>query len=280
MSIQESSNFDSEIYELKTTDKAVGGADGISNLQAKQLANRTQWLKQKLEELQGQSLQSLAIDEHGHLIVTLADESVEDLGLVIGPTGEGMPVGGLVGQLPVKKSLADFDFEWQDKPANGAPGLSIASATINETGHLIITLSDASTIDAGEVAGVPDAPSDGKQYARKDAAWDEVAVFEKLKIKQLEVSTYTLVAADANTAIHCNQNLASMVITVPSGVFSAGDQVTIIREDDVASVTLNFSDYELKVNGDLTEVSLPGAFSAVTLICKGGNYFTLIGDYE
>lgn len=153
MSIQESSNFDSEIYELKTTDKAVGGADGISNLQAKQLANRTQWLKQKIEELQGQSLQSLAIDEHGHLIVTLADESTTDLGKVVGPVGVGMPSGGLVGQLPVKKSVNDFDFEWQDKPADGAPGLSVTSATINEAGHLILTLSDASTIDAGEVAG-------------------------------------------------------------------------------------------------------------------------------
>lgn len=103
---------------------------------------------------------------------------------------------------------------------------------------------------------------------------------EKLKIKQLEESLYTLVAADANTAIHCNQNLADMVIVVPAGVFEVGDQITIVREGDVASVTLNFSDDELMVNGGLDEVVLPEAYSAVTLICKGGKYFTLIGDYE
>lgn len=37
------------VYQLETTDPVLGGADGIDNLQAKQLANRTNYLKAQLE---------------------------------------------------------------------------------------------------------------------------------------------------------------------------------------------------------------------------------------
>lgn len=37
----------------------------------------------------------------------------------------------------------------------GTPGLSVASATIDESGHLILTMSDSSTIDAGTAKGAP-----------------------------------------------------------------------------------------------------------------------------
>ncbi|HAT1685536.1 TPA: hypothetical protein I8Y21_006409, partial [Klebsiella oxytoca] len=37
------------IYQLETSDPVVGGPDGVSNRPQKQLANRTQWLKQQQE---------------------------------------------------------------------------------------------------------------------------------------------------------------------------------------------------------------------------------------
>ena len=39
--LKETSQWEDGIYQLEKTDKVMGGADGISNLQAKQLANRT-----------------------------------------------------------------------------------------------------------------------------------------------------------------------------------------------------------------------------------------------
>lgn len=39
------------IYQLETTDPVMGGPNGIDNLQAKQLGNRTQFLKKSLEDL-------------------------------------------------------------------------------------------------------------------------------------------------------------------------------------------------------------------------------------
>lgn len=38
------------IYQFETTDPVIGGADGIDNLQAKQLGCRTEWLKEKSEQ--------------------------------------------------------------------------------------------------------------------------------------------------------------------------------------------------------------------------------------
>ena len=37
------------IYQIKTTDLVIGGPDGISNRQARELGNRTAWLKERLE---------------------------------------------------------------------------------------------------------------------------------------------------------------------------------------------------------------------------------------
>jgi hypothetical protein len=43
--LTETTTYEAGIYQLETTDPAEAGADGISNLQGKQLANRTKWIK-------------------------------------------------------------------------------------------------------------------------------------------------------------------------------------------------------------------------------------------
>ncbi|KVT57986.1 gp53-like domain-containing protein [Burkholderia ubonensis] len=57
--------WENGIYQLETSDPVIGGPDGIDNLQAKQLANRTQFLKRLLEA--GQSnldAHANAVDPH------------------------------------------------------------------------------------------------------------------------------------------------------------------------------------------------------------------------
>lgn len=46
--LPEAATWEAGIYQLEITDPVRGGAEGISNLQAKQLANRTAWLKDGL----------------------------------------------------------------------------------------------------------------------------------------------------------------------------------------------------------------------------------------
>ena len=49
--ITELDQYDTGVYLIKTTDPVIGGEDGISNKQAKALANRTHWLKGVLDTL-------------------------------------------------------------------------------------------------------------------------------------------------------------------------------------------------------------------------------------
>lgn len=49
--LTETEVYESEIYQLEITDPVLGGPDGIDNLQAKQLGNRTAWLKKHVDEV-------------------------------------------------------------------------------------------------------------------------------------------------------------------------------------------------------------------------------------
>lgn len=49
--ISEIDNFDANIYQLETTDPVEGGPGGIANTQAQALANRTLWLKNRVESV-------------------------------------------------------------------------------------------------------------------------------------------------------------------------------------------------------------------------------------
>lgn len=50
--LTENNTYEAGIYQLELTDKVLGGANGISNLQGKQLANRTKYLKSKTDKLE------------------------------------------------------------------------------------------------------------------------------------------------------------------------------------------------------------------------------------
>ncbi|WP_052229454.1 gp53-like domain-containing protein [Pseudomonas fluorescens] len=49
--LPEANEWPEGIYQLETSDPVLGGPEGIDNLQAKQLANRTKWLKDQLGKI-------------------------------------------------------------------------------------------------------------------------------------------------------------------------------------------------------------------------------------
>jgi microcystin-dependent protein len=53
--LTETATYEAGIYQLETTDPVVGGPNGIDNLQAKQLANRTKYLKAQVDQKLGAS---------------------------------------------------------------------------------------------------------------------------------------------------------------------------------------------------------------------------------
>lgn len=50
--LTETGSWEPGIYQIELTDPVIGGPDGISNRQAKQLANRTSYLKQHVDDLE------------------------------------------------------------------------------------------------------------------------------------------------------------------------------------------------------------------------------------
>ena len=56
--LEETREWAEGIYQLEKTDRVLGGTDGVANRQGQQLANRTLWLKEKVESTES------ALTEH------------------------------------------------------------------------------------------------------------------------------------------------------------------------------------------------------------------------
>ncbi|WP_238319710.1 tail fiber protein, partial [Gallibacterium anatis] len=67
--LREENKWENEIYRIEESDPVVGGEDGISNKPQKQLANRTQWLKAKINELFGKNTPKKITKDTTNLVV-------------------------------------------------------------------------------------------------------------------------------------------------------------------------------------------------------------------
>ena len=68
------------IYQIEPEDPVIGGPDGISNIQAKQLGSRTEFLKQQLAEAQ-QDLEAVGTDGQNALWAAV-ERAVSEAGLL------------------------------------------------------------------------------------------------------------------------------------------------------------------------------------------------------
>ena len=74
--VTETSTWEGGIYQIETTDPVLGGPNGIANVQAKQLANRTTYLKARADQVDA------AKGTHANLAarMTSIEEATEALG--------------------------------------------------------------------------------------------------------------------------------------------------------------------------------------------------------
>lgn len=111
----------------------------------------------------GVSVTGAEIDASGHLIITLSDTSTIDAGTAKGANGATfVPAVSSSGVLswtnngnlenPTPVTIKGADGTNGTNGTNGTDGVSVTNATINASGHLIITLSNSNTIDAGLVS--------------------------------------------------------------------------------------------------------------------------------
>ncbi|MDH2927366.1 tail fiber protein [Lonepinella koalarum] len=67
--LKETAQWETGIYQLETSDPVMGGEDGVDNRQAKQLANRTAYLKEQVESLGSDKANA----NHSHAIADITN---------------------------------------------------------------------------------------------------------------------------------------------------------------------------------------------------------------
>ncbi len=90
-------------------------------------------------------------------------------------------------------------------------------------------------------------------------------------------TTYTLVAADLGKLV-TTSNAASIVVTIPSGVFAAGNVINI---QSIGAGLTTISGGAVTITSTGASASAPilrAQYSAASIICTASNVFTIIGD--
>lgn len=142
----------------------------------------------------------------------------------------------------------------------------------------VLTADSTSTVGVSWATGpVPSQTGNGGKFLKTDgsaASWANVDI----TISTATGTTYTPAVTDVNKLVQLN-NAASITVTVPASVFSAGQQVNI-QQTGAGQIT---------VQGDgttvLTSTGASGPapktraqYSAATIVCTSSNNFTVIGD--
>jgi len=93
-----------------------------------------------------------------------------------------------------------------------------------------------------------------------------------------KTANYTLVAGDVNKLITMS-DAGTLTLTVPNGVFTAGQQINVQRLGAGAVQIRNDGTSVLTSTGATsTAPDLRAQFSACTIVCTASNTFTVIGD--
>jgi hypothetical protein len=93
-----------------------------------------------------------------------------------------------------------------------------------------------------------------------------------------KTANYTLVAGDVNKLITMS-SASTTTLTVPNGVFTAGQQINVQRIGAGAVQIRNDGTSVLTSTGATsTAPDLRAQFSACTIVCTSSNNFTVIGD--
>ena len=96
----------------------------------------------------------------------------------------------------------------------------------------------------------------------------------RLTLNNQTGTTYSLLATDLNKVVTCN-NAAAITVTVPNGVFSAGDQIHIFQ---LGAGQVTIASDGTSVVTSAQGLKLRTQYSACTVLCTASNTFIVIGD--
>lgn len=173
--LQEKPVWETGIYQLETTDPVLGGPDGVDNLQAKQLANRTTFLKKQIDDVVAGALtagyadrlktpRNLAMTGDGSWNVSFdasgdvsAQMTLKDSGVAAGSYGQ-VTVDSK-GRVTAARAIQPSDvpaLDWS-KITSGKPttlsGYGIADAVPSAQGMMLRGTIDQTQLDAASDSG-------------------------------------------------------------------------------------------------------------------------------
>ena len=152
--------------------------------------------------------------------------------------------GGTTGQILSKASNTDLDYTW-----------------INN--------------DQGDITGITTGTDSGLTGG---ATSGNVTLKLKLEFDAETGTTYTLTSGNLNQLVTLD-NAASITVTVPPSIFSAGDQIHC-QQIGVGQVSFaQGSGVTITSTGATASApKLRARYSACTIICTASNTFTIVGD--
>jgi len=152
------------------------------------------------------------------------------------------------------------------------------------TNNQVLTADSTQTLGmkwAAVTNEIPSQTGNAGEYLKTDgttATWEPAVATLDLTFNAQTGTTYTLVAGDLNKLVTLS-NASTITLTVPSGVFTTGQQINIQQLGaGTVQIRNNGTSVLTSTGGTSTAPNLRAQFSAATIICTSSNNFTVIGD--
>lgn len=200
----------------------------------------------------GVGISTAAVNGSGNLIITKTDSSTVDAGSVIGPQGDTGAKGdaGTIAINAVATGAAGTDVIITNTGTassallnftipKGDTGVGVFSAVVNGSGNLILTLDDASTIDAGNTQG-----PQGSQGTQGPAGLSVTAASVSGDDLNITLSDSTVLNAGSVRGPQGTQGIQGNAGTITVGSVTtgaAGSSVAVTNTGTSSAATLNFT---------------------------------------
>ena len=173
--------------------------------------------------------------------------------------------GGTTGQILSKATNTDMDFVWIANDQGDITGVTAGTGISGGGTSGTVTVSIDTTVTADLTTA--------QTFTNKTLTAPKI----NLSFNAQTGTTYTLVAADSGKLV-TTSNASAVVVTIPAGVFAAGEQINI-QSIGVGLTTISGGAVTITSTGaSAIAPILRARYSAATIICTASNVFTVIGD--
>lgn len=216
-SLTETSQWESGIYQLETTDPVQGGPEGVDNAQAKQLANRTLYLKNLMNN---HADSAVTPDPHPQYIQAEAlSDDVREIMNTYGPSS------------PVNEQWNGYlapEYQEQLPSATGYPNTSSEGGTVYSSGAGISGDENIGVVRSGASSNTVSADSDGWIFSESIYTTYQLELNQLPSVSDVTVfikdengTPYWLKHGDTGVTVTVNSSTGVIAATLLNSIFSA-----------------------------------------------------------